>query len=133
MTDNVIQFTDPNADPVQDKLLQAHDEEAARLGVEFTNFGWAIDEYGIASKTTKGILESDINANTMQVSHAWITYGEKARQEEEQKREMYEALGKSAGQLLMQQLRPLRQVYGDLTEFSAVWEAIDKLEMAGAA
>jgi len=86
MTDNVIPFADPNRDPVLDKLHQAHEDEAARLGVEFTNFGWASDENGICSKTT-------INPNAMQVSHSWITYEERARREEQQKRDMWERAG----------------------------------------
>ena len=77
-----------NDDPVFDELLRAHKKEAGRLGVEFTNFGWASDENGICSKTTKGILDSSINPNTMQVSHSWITYEERARREEQQKRDM---------------------------------------------
>jgi hypothetical protein len=78
MTDNIIQFTAPKRDPVRDKLAQAHDNEAARLGAEFTNFGWGSDENGIASKTTKGILVSNINPSTMQVSHRWTAYEQKA-------------------------------------------------------
>jgi hypothetical protein len=130
MTDNVIPFADPNRDPVLDKLHQAHEDEAARLGVEFTNFGWASDENGICSKTTKGILDSSINPNTMQVSHSWITYEERARREEQQKRDMWERAGGSPRDCLVQQLRPLRQVYADLTEFAPIWEAFDKIEGA---
>jgi hypothetical protein len=99
MTDNIIPFTDPNSDPVQDKLAPAHDDKAVELGVEFTNWGWATDENGICSKTTKGILDSSINPNTMQVSHSWITYEERARCEEQQKKTCGNALGKVRGLL----------------------------------
>jgi hypothetical protein len=37
--------------------------------------------------------------------------------------------GKS-GDCLVQQLRPLRQLYADLTEFAPIWEAFDKIEGA---
>jgi hypothetical protein len=127
MTDNIIPFTDPNSDPVQDKLAQAHDDEAARLGVKFTNWGWVTVETGICSKTTKGILESSIDPNSLLVSHNWITYEEKARRDEQQIREMLEGVGRSVRDHVVRHLRPLREVYGDLAEFAPVWEAIDKL------
>jgi hypothetical protein len=112
---------------VKDKLAQAHDDEAARLGVEFTNWGWVTDETGICSKTTKGILESSIDPNTLLVSHNWITYEEKARRDEQQKREMLEGVGRSVRDHVVRHLTPLREVCGDLAEFAPVWEAIDRL------
>jgi hypothetical protein len=127
MTDNIIPLTDPNRNPVQDELLRAHDDEAARLGVEFTNYGWASDENGICSKTTKGILDSTINPTTMRVAHSWITWEEKARREEQQKREMLEGVGRSVRDHVVRQLRPLREVYADLMEFAPIWDAIDQL------
>jgi hypothetical protein len=113
-------------DPIKDKLLRSHEAKAASLGVEFTNYGWVIAENGICSKTTKGILDSNISPATMQVSHSWITYKEKARREEQQKREMLKSVGINVRDHPVQQLTPLRAVYGDLTEFAPIWEAIDK-------
>jgi hypothetical protein len=126
MTDNIIPFTDPKRDPVQDKLAQAHEDKAVELGVEFTNWGWGTDENGICSKTTKGILESNINPNTMHVSHRWVTYEERAANNERLTREALEGVGRNVRAHVVRQLKPLREVYGDLTEFAAVWEAIDK-------
>jgi len=97
MTDNVIPFADPNRDPVLDKLHQAHEDEAARLGVEFTHFGFASDENGICSKTTKGILDSSINLNTMKVSHSWISYEERAAAKNNKKGTCGNAPGKVRG------------------------------------
>jgi len=124
MTDNIIQFTDPKRDPVRDKLAQAHDDKAAELGVEFTNWGWGTDENGIASKTTKGILSSSINPNTMEVDHQWTSFDEKARNDEQFQMDALEHFGKDLRRYVLLKLKPLREVFGDLTEFAPVWEAI---------
>ncbi|HKD75908.1 MAG TPA: hypothetical protein VKB76_10445 [Ktedonobacterales bacterium] len=51
-------------------LLQAHDKEIERKGAEATNYGWVLDSpNGIASKTTKGILETDRRSGA--VKHTW--------------------------------------------------------------
>jgi hypothetical protein len=67
-------------DPAAERLLREHEAEAERLGVEFTNYGWGTSDYGIASKTTKGILSSQIDPETMNVIHRWETYEDRERQ-----------------------------------------------------
>jgi len=55
-----------------EKLLwEAHEKEAKRSGADFYNFGWGADEASIASKTSKGILQSDIDPETGKVTHSW--------------------------------------------------------------
>jgi len=74
MSEQIVFFTAPGAttdDPIQDKLLRSHEREAAKKRAEFLNYGWGSDDYGIASKTTRGILESHIDPATMRVSHTW--------------------------------------------------------------
>jgi hypothetical protein len=61
----------PGATPEHEKMLRAHDDEAASYGAEFRNYGWGIDRYSIASKTTRGILHSHIDPKTMKVEHSW--------------------------------------------------------------
>jgi len=67
----------------------------------------------------------------MQVSHNWITYEEEAHRQERFTREALEGTGRSMRDHVLRKLKPLRQVYGDLTEFAPVWEAIDKLKPEG--
>ena len=56
-----------------EKVRTSTNECRARLGVEFTNFGWASDKNGICSKTTKGIFrfkhQSQHNAGQSLVDH----------------------------------------------------------------
>jgi hypothetical protein len=61
----------PGATPEHEKMLRAHDDEAASYGAEFRNYGWGIDAYSIASKTTRGILHTLIDPGTMKVEHSW--------------------------------------------------------------
>jgi hypothetical protein len=45
-------------------LCEAHEQEAARFGAEFWNYGWVQNPpYGICSKTSLGLLNSDIDRN----------------------------------------------------------------------
>jgi hypothetical protein len=67
-------------DPAEEKLLREHEAEAARQGAEFSNYGWGQSDYGLASKTTAGVLDSQINPETMEVTHTWETYEERERQ-----------------------------------------------------
>lgn len=113
MTDNIIQFTDPKRDPVQDKLLQAHEDKAAKLGVEFWNCGACSSENEIHSKTSKGYLESFIDPKTMKVRHRWTTFEKKVRNDEQFKRDALEHFGEDLRRQLLLKLKPLRQVYGD--------------------
>ena len=114
-------------DPVQDKLLRAHEDEAMRLGVEFWNYGKVSSENAIYSKVSGGHLESNINPKTMEVRHRLTTFEEKACADEQFQRDALEHFGKNLRRHVLLELRPLRQVYADLTEFAAVWEALDKL------
>jgi hypothetical protein len=76
MTENVIPFSDPNRDPVEEKLCQAHEAEAAGHKAEFYNYGQVFGENSIESKTSKGRLVTDIDPKTMEVRHRWFTYAE---------------------------------------------------------
>jgi hypothetical protein len=61
-------------DPVAAKLLQEHEAEAARQGAEFWNYGWVLSDDAVSSKTSKGFLFSQIDPETMDVTHTWETY-----------------------------------------------------------
>jgi hypothetical protein len=58
-------------DPVEDRLLRSHEDEAAEQQAEFCNYGWGSDMHSICSKTPQGILTSRINPKTMRVRHTW--------------------------------------------------------------
>jgi len=62
-------------DELKEKLENEHKLEAKKENAEFMNYGWATDNNGIASKTSKGILESKINPKTEVVTHGWFVYG----------------------------------------------------------
>ena len=64
--------------------------------------------------------------------HRWTTYEDKACAEERFKRDALEHFGENLRRHLILQLKPLREVYGDLTEFAPVWEAIDRLTQGNA-
>jgi hypothetical protein len=64
----------PGATPEHEKMLRAHDDEAAKHGAEFWNYGKYIDKYFISSKTTMGYLDSRIDPKTMKVEHRWELY-----------------------------------------------------------
>jgi len=52
-------------------LAQSHQKEVADRSAKFLNYKSYINENVICSKTTKGMLESLINPNTMEVIHSW--------------------------------------------------------------
>lgn len=56
---------------LEDLLDEAHEAEAKRRGATFYNYGWGADEYSIASKTSLGIFQSDIDPKTKIVTHTW--------------------------------------------------------------
>ena len=60
-------------------------------------------------------------------SHRWTAWEEKARREEKMQTEMLEHLGESVRVRILRQLKTLRDVYADLTEFAPIWEAIDRV------
>ena len=122
----------PTDDPVENKLLRSHEAEANKQGAEFWNYGKGLAKNEIYSKTSRGHLESRINPNTMQVSHRWVTYEERACGDERFKREAMEHLGNSLHDHVIRQLKLLREVYADLTEFAPAWEAIDRLTQGNA-
>ncbi len=49
-------------DTREEALMAAHDAEAERLGVEILNYGWGQHDFGIASKTTAGVLSTEMDA-----------------------------------------------------------------------
>lgn len=57
----------------EDALEAAHEEEAKRKRAKFFNFGWGTTDNSIASKTSKGILQSDYNPQTKKITHTWET------------------------------------------------------------
>jgi hypothetical protein len=63
-------------DPAAAKLLREHEAEAARQGAEFWNYGNCLDKDAVSSKTSKGYLVSQIDPETMEVTHTWETYEE---------------------------------------------------------
>ena len=74
MTDGVKFFISPGASgdsPTEEKLLRSHEHEAAIQGADFFNYGWVQGGNGIASKTSRGILETTIDLETMEVRHVW--------------------------------------------------------------
>jgi hypothetical protein len=60
------------------KLLDEHGREAEKQGAEFCNFGWVIDGHSIMSKTSLGYFDSEINPDTMMVTHQWRPYDDSA-------------------------------------------------------
>jgi hypothetical protein len=60
-------------------LEQSHRKEAAARSAEFVTYGWSATENVICSKTTRGILESLINPNTMEVIHYWASQRDRQR------------------------------------------------------
>jgi hypothetical protein len=52
-------------------LAQSHQKEVADRSAKFLYYKSYINENVICSKTTKGMLESLINPNTMEVIHSW--------------------------------------------------------------
>ena len=113
-------------DPVENKLLRSHEAEADKQGAEFWNYGKGTAENEIYSKKSKGHLVSCINPNTMEVRHQWTTFDEKARNDEQFQRDALEHFGEDLRRYVLLKLKPLREVFSDLTEFAPVWEAIDK-------
>lgn len=55
----------------EDALLQAHLDEARSKGAEFYNLGWSTTDTGIASKTSLGILDSEVDEQG-KVTHQWV-------------------------------------------------------------
>jgi elongation factor P hydroxylase len=60
-------------------LEQSHRKEAGSRSAEFVTYGWSAAENVICSKTTRGILESLINPNTMEVIHYWASQRDRQR------------------------------------------------------
>jgi hypothetical protein len=58
-------------DPVMNKLLREHEAEADRQGAEFWNYGKVQSDRAWYSKTSKGYLDSSIDAHTTEVTHVW--------------------------------------------------------------
>jgi hypothetical protein len=60
------------------KLLDEHGREAEIKGAEFHTFGWVTKEHSIMSKTSLGYFDSEINPDTMIVTHQWRPYDDSA-------------------------------------------------------
>jgi len=56
---------------MEDKLMNAHENAAARRNAEFLNYGWASGDDFIHSKTNRGKLYSEIDPETLRVTHSW--------------------------------------------------------------
>jgi hypothetical protein len=73
MSAKILIFNDPTANDV--KAVEAHEEEANRLGAEFYNFGWSSGDYGdwfvITSKTPRGKFSTSRHAKTGEIEHVW--------------------------------------------------------------
>lgn len=50
-------------------ILAAHDAEIAKRGAQAHNYGWAVSDDGIVSKTDKGILSTDVVSGG--IIHTW--------------------------------------------------------------
>jgi hypothetical protein len=59
---------------VLDKMLRAHEAEVADFAAEFYNYGWFQCSSVIESKTSRGILATEIDPKTMKVTHHWGQY-----------------------------------------------------------
>jgi hypothetical protein len=72
---NIISFDGRGPGTYAEALLvQSHQKEAASRSAKFLDYGWSRRENVICSKTTKGILESVVNPNTMEVIHNWPSH-----------------------------------------------------------
>jgi hypothetical protein len=60
-------------------LEQSHQKEVASRSAKFLNYRCSVSEYVICSKTTRGVLESLINPDTMEVIHDWASDRERVR------------------------------------------------------
>jgi hypothetical protein len=59
---------------IEEKLLDAHQVEADEHCTTIHNFGWGQSDYGICSKTSQGYLESEIDPDTLKITHSWEAY-----------------------------------------------------------
>jgi hypothetical protein len=57
--------------PAEDQMLRAHEVEAAKWEAVFGNYGWVIGHNSITSKTSRGILETSIDLQSLKVTHEW--------------------------------------------------------------
>ena len=58
-----------NGKKIEEKLRNAHQKEADKRGIKIYNFGWVETDFAIGSKTSKGYFESQIDPNTMKITH----------------------------------------------------------------
>lgn len=57
--------------PFEERMIEAHEREMHRRKAEPYNFGWAMTDLGIASKTSKGILDTEWNKKKKKFIHSW--------------------------------------------------------------
>jgi hypothetical protein len=63
-------------------LYRQHEAEAARQNAEFYNLGWVQTDFDVCSKTSKGYLVSEVDPDTVEVTHNWIAFAELERRRE---------------------------------------------------
>ncbi len=63
-----------NDEQIEQKLVTAHEKEADERKMEIYNLGWSQTEYAICSKTSKGYLTSEIDSNTLEITHNMEKY-----------------------------------------------------------
>jgi len=63
-----------NDEQIEQKLVTAHQKEADKQNIKIVNFGWSQTEYAICSKTSKGYLTSEIDSNTLEITHNMEKY-----------------------------------------------------------
>jgi len=56
---------------IEDLLIEEHQKEAKRKKAKFGNIGWVQTDTAIGSKTSKGYFESEIDPDTLKVTHFW--------------------------------------------------------------
>ena len=54
---------------IEDLLVERHEKEAKRIKAKIRNLGWVQTDYAIGSKTSKGYFESEIDPETLEVTH----------------------------------------------------------------
>ena len=63
-----------NYEEIQDTILKSHEKEADKRKMEIYNLGWSQTESGICSKTSKGYLTTEIDLDTLEITHELEKY-----------------------------------------------------------
>ena len=62
------------SDKMEMKLYRSHIAESKKNDAKIGNLGWVSSPTSITSKTNKGILDSNINPTTEEITHKWEEY-----------------------------------------------------------